>query len=81
MKYDISVHSVHGSNLLKDLTGKRFGRLLVLRRDYSIDDHARWIALCACGTRTSVRSDRLLSKKTRSCGCLRKDRAKRFQKR
>jgi hypothetical protein len=73
MRYDISVHSTHGSNRLIDVTGQRFGRLLIIKRTYSDRYHARWVAKCDCGNLTSVRSDRLISKKTRSCGCLRKD--------
>lgn len=32
-----------------------------------------WLCQCQCGTIKTVRSDHLVSGKTRSCGCLRDD--------
>ncbi len=55
-----------------DLTGQRFGRLLVLRR---APNPARkitaWFCLCDCGNQIAVRSGNLTSKQRRvpSCGC------------
>lgn len=56
-----------------DLTGKRFGALLVLkptgeRRNNSVV----WRCLCDCGKRTSVTHANLSKESggTRSCGCL-----------
>ena len=58
----------------QDLSGMRFGRLRCLKSHQapidSIDKHARWECVCDCGEMTSVRSDALLSHKTKSCGCL-----------
>lgn len=48
-----------------NLIGKTFGRLTVLRRF-----HAYHVCQCACGKQTTVRTDRLVSGKTRSCGCI-----------
>jgi hypothetical protein len=55
---------------LKDLTGQRFGRLVVERREGSIDGQAAWICKCDCGGTKRVRGYQLRSGKTASCGCL-----------
>lgn len=57
---------------LIDLTGRRFCRLKVIKKDRT-DRHgnARWYCLCDCGQYTVVRSDDLRRGKTLSCGCLR----------
>lgn len=66
------------SRSLKDLTGKRFGRLSVIKRtsDYIKDNGStlvRWECLCDCGSIVNVISGDLLSGSTKSCGCLRKE--------
>jgi len=57
-----------------DLSNKKFGRLTVIERDYN---HAKkgvfWKCLCDCGKERVVRSDRLKSGETKSCGCYSKD--------
>ena len=57
---------------LKDLTGQRFGSLLVVERDYSKSQnghrYACWKCLCDCGEVIIVTSDNL--KRQRSCGCV-----------
>ena len=61
-----------------DLTGHRFGRLVVLER---AEDHItksgknvkRWNCLCDCGNKTIVRHGNLRNGKTTSCGCLHKE--------
>src|SRR5438128_3392534 len=56
---------------LYDLTGQRFGRLMVLHRIPSVrGTHTWWECRCDCGTLTQVASDKLTSENTRSCGCL-----------
>lgn len=59
---------------LLDLVGKRFGRLIVLRRAENSKwrGGARWVCRCNCGAQTVVRSRDLVRKNrnTRSCGCL-----------
>ena len=53
-----------------DLTGKRFGRLTVIKRaendKYST---ARWLCKCDCGGETITSSGHLNSGHTKSCGC------------
>lgn len=56
------------------LTGKKFNRLTVLRRNGSSKDkHAMWLCKCDCGNETVVRSDCLRIGKIQSCGCLRNE--------
>lgn len=54
----------------KDLSGKRYGRLVVLSR---IDntDRSRWNCKCDCGNIKDVDQAKLINGETRSCGCLR----------
>lgn len=57
-----------------DLTGIRFGRLVVVRRaSNDKKGNARWVCVCDCGNETTVLSYNLTSGKIKSCGCLRKD--------
>ena len=59
---------------LIDLTGKKFGRLTVIKRarNNSFRD-VLWLCSCSCGNETIVRGVELRKGDTRSCGCLHKD--------
>lgn len=58
----------------EDLTGRRFGRLVVLEQT---EDHiscsgehiSQWLCQCDCGKQTVVTGNRLKSGNTTSCGC------------
>lgn len=58
-----------------NLKGKKFGRLLVIKR---CKDHVtesgyispRWKCICDCGNTKIIRQQRLINGTTRSCGCL-----------
>lgn len=53
-----------------DLTGMRFGKLLVLEQAESASDHsARWLCRCDCGNTTIVRGRSLRNGKVTDCGC------------
>jgi len=54
-----------------ELIGKRFGRLLVLRRTEDRWAHRFWTCLCDCGKEVVVRGESLYRGETKSCGCLR----------
>jgi hypothetical protein len=56
-----------------DLTGKRFGRLVVIEKVPSESGctNARWRCKCDCGNETFVRSPTLRKGESKSCGCLR----------
>lgn len=58
----------------KDLTGKRFGRLVVLNQA-GRDNAGRvvWKCECDCGKVKSISSNLLLSGRSVSCGCYKKD--------
>lgn len=59
---------------VKDLTGKRFGRLTVLDFAFIKKRRAYWRCLCDCGNKTATRGISLTRGDTRSCGCLRTER-------
>lgn len=64
----------------KDLTGKKFGRLTVLKQteDYVSPNGlhcAVWTCRCDCGQIVDVRRDALTSGRARSCGCLQREKA------
>lgn len=63
--------------VIKDLTGRRFGRLVVRhltgeRRNGCVV----WHCLCDCGEHVDVKSGALASGNTKSCGCLKRDSAR-----
>lgn len=57
----------------RDLTGKRFGRLLVIKRAPNKNRHVYWKCRCDCGNVVIVRGDALTRGSTVSCGCYHKD--------
>lgn len=60
---------------IEDLTGRQFGRLTVIYRAENRNGRAAWGCLCECGMRFVVIGKDLRNGHTKSCGCLRKDRA------
>lgn len=54
----------------KNITGKRFGRLLVVRRVGTCRGHSVWQCLCDCGETTFVRYGNLTHGCVKSCGCM-----------
>ena len=60
---------------VKNLTGKKFCRLLVVSRaENTIDGRAKWNCKCDCGTSIIARGSNLMNGHTQSCGCLKKER-------
>lgn len=57
----------------KDLSGKIYGRLTVIERDYAKNKKdIYWKCQCSCGSPIkSIRGDKLKNGDTQSCGCLR----------
>lgn len=53
-----------------DLSGQRFGRLIVIRLIETDIVGAVWKCRCDCGNEVDVRASCLRSGNTRSCGCL-----------
>ncbi len=62
------------SSKLHDHTGKRFGRLLVIRREQDRYVRAAWFCRCDCGVERIFTAQDLVSGRTVSCGCFRRDR-------
>ncbi len=62
---------------IKDETGNRYGRLVVLQRNGS-NRHgkARWLCRCDCGSEISVQGENLRREYTRTCGCLQRERTR-----
>lgn len=64
---------------VRDLTGERFGRLVVVGpavlSQVLVSQHRRthWRCRCDCGTERIVQTGNLTHGNTRSCGCLRKE--------
>ena len=55
----------------KDLTGRRFGRLTVIRRAENGKNYqTKWLCRCDCGNEVSVYRGNLKRGHTKSCGCL-----------
>lgn len=62
-----------GTNFI-DLTGTKFGRLLVIRRAKNRNKESTcWLCVCDCGEERIVYSQSLRSGYTKSCGCLQRD--------
>ncbi len=61
----------------KNLTGKKFGRLLVLEETEKPKNFTNpfvyWLCLCDCGIIKAVCSRHLISGGTKSCGCYRNE--------
>lgn len=59
---------------VKDITGRRFGRLVVTAFCDTVRGHgyarARWHCLCDCGATTISYSTHLLAGQAMSCGCI-----------
>lgn len=60
---------------LKDITGQRFGKLVVLARHSRKAKGRRyyWLCQCDCGRQKVIRDDALTSGVTRSCSCLQRE--------
>lgn len=58
---------------LIDLTGRRFGRWVVAYRAESQPGTAFWCCVCDCGKIRKILNKNLISGRSRSCGCLRRE--------
>lgn len=61
-----SAHKTH----FEDLTGKRFGKLVVKKRADNQNKRTMWLCRCDCGEETIVEAYSLKTGNTSSCGCL-----------
>ena len=58
---------------IAEMTGKRFGRLVVSGRSGSTNGRAVWACICDCGENVSVLGKSLRAGLTTSCGCAQRD--------
>jgi hypothetical protein len=59
---------------LIDLTGKRFGRLVILKRaENTALGQTRWLCICNCGNKIEAAGNDIRSGHTKSCGCLHRE--------
>lgn len=65
------------SRPLHDLQGRRFTRLTVVGFSH-FKDGAYWNCICKCGTTVKAPAKGLLTKSSKSCGCLQKDKARKL---
>lgn len=68
---------------LIDLTGKTFDRIKILERDYETQQlkntkEVFWKCQCECGTIFSARGHDIRDGKIKSCGCLRRENARKI---
>ena len=64
-----------------DLTGQKFGRLTVLELGIKPDVKSKekfWLCKCECGNQTVVSGYQLRNGKTKSCGCITKERMRKI---
>lgn len=64
-------HIMQAKASSKDITGERFGRLLVIGRTHNIGKDTAWLCKCDCGNYKSVRTSGLKTGDYVSCGCKR----------
>ena len=57
----------------EDLTGKKFGRLTVICEANQKWGHRHWRCACQCGRECIVAGTELKRRRTRSCGCVRRE--------
>ncbi len=56
-----------------DLIGKKFGKLKIIKRSSPNNGRARWLCKCDCGKEKIVSGGNLKNGSTKSCGCLRRE--------
>ena len=58
---------------MQNLTGMRFGRLLVVSQAEHNGKHIQWNTQCDCGNTKVIPTTNLVRGRSTSCGCLRKE--------
>lgn len=56
-----------------DLTGKRYGRLIVVRKARNRGRRTCWLCRCDCGNEVTATTDLLRRGSVKSCGCLNRE--------
>ena len=63
--------TARNGSIAEDLSGCRFGKLVVLHRVENLNHRSRWLCRCDCGNVCTVTAQCLKSGHTKSCGCQR----------
>ena len=58
------------SRIRKDISGQKFGRLLVINPNLSTFPKLKWNCRCDCGNQALIEGSKLRNGHTKSCGCL-----------
>ena len=61
---------------IKDISGKKFNRLTIIKYAYSKKHKSYWLCKCDCGNEKVADSWSLKNGFIKSCGCLRKENGK-----
>lgn len=59
-----------GKLSIRDLTGRRYGMLVVIDRGKNMSNLTMWQCKCDCGSRLTLATKLLLTGKIKSCGCV-----------
>lgn len=60
---------------LRDLSGMRYGRLLIVERAENQGNRVMWRCICECGAEIVTRGENITSGRTQSCGCYNRERS------
>ena len=60
-------------NCAEDITNQRFHKLIAIERKASKNGRTRWLCKCDCGNYVTVATKNLKEGKTKSCGCIKKE--------
>ena len=60
---------------MKDITGRRYGRLVVIEFEYKYKNQSFWLCQCDCGKLIVTRINALNMGRTTSCGCYKFEKA------
>ena len=63
----------HKSTGIIDMTGKRFGKLVVTGYSHTINKRVYWNCICDCGNTCAIHGTKLRNGHTKSCGCIKKE--------
>ena len=78
-KTSVEVPRIQSANL-HDIVGNRYGKLVVISRaENSKFNQTVWLCKCECGNEKEVVARNLKIGKTRSCGCLAKEKSDRLR--
>ena len=64
-----------------DITGQRFGKLVVVKREKVQAKGVYWLCRCDCGREKIIFGHSMKTLKTKTCGCGKVENGKRFRKR